>query len=209
MREVYTEVQILFLEQNVRGATAQELTGMFNAHFGTKKSVDAIRIWCKSHGLGKYLLNIPRYTDEQLTFIYVNKDLTIIELTERFNKRFGTKKEPKHIRYAKRARGWFRQPKNPRPNQAQRITVNKKNIRLDVYVYECVHGKLPAGYTVIHLDNDFSNNSIDNLRAAPDGIRHAFSMSGYAKMPQVLAPALYAQVMLRHAIKQRLEQLVG
>jgi hypothetical protein len=109
---------------------------------------------------------------------------------------------PKHIKYAKRARGWLREPKNRRPNQAQRIRVNDRNVRLDVYVYECVHGKLPAGYTVIHLDNDFSNNSIDNLRAAPQGIRHAFSMSGYAKMPQVLAPALYAQVMLRHAIKR-------
>jgi hypothetical protein len=30
----------------------------------------------------------------------------------------------------------------------------------------------------------------------------AFSGAGYSKMPQVLAPALYAQVMLRHAIKR-------
>ncbi|HDT5900694.1 TPA: HNH endonuclease [Raoultella ornithinolytica] len=202
MMEKYTTTQILFLEQNVKGATARELTEMFNACFDTNKSVGAIRVWCKTHGLGNQFLLEPRYTDEQLTFIYVNKNLTIAELTERFNKRFGTRKMPKHIKYAKRARGWLREPKNRRPNQAQRIRVNNRNVRLDVYVYECVHGKLPAGYTVIHLDNDFSNNSIDNLRAAPQGIRHAFSMSGYAKMPQVLAPALYAQVMLRHAIKR-------
>lgn len=202
MREKYTTTQILFLQQNVKGVTARELTEMFNACFETNKSVDAIRQYLRATGLRKFLLSTPRYTDEQLTFIYANKDLTIAELTERFNKRFGTRKMPKHIKYAKKARGWLREPKNRRPNQAQRIRVNKKNVRLDVYVYECVHGKLPAGYTVIHLDNDFSNNSIDNLRAAPQGIRHAFSMSGYAKMPQVLAPALYAQVMLRHAIKR-------
>ncbi|HBR8099400.1 TPA: HNH endonuclease [Klebsiella variicola subsp. variicola] len=202
MREKYTTTQILFLQQNVKGVTARELTEMFNACFETNKSLDAIRQYLRATGLSTFLLSTPRYTDEQLTFIYANKDLTISELTERFNKRFGTRKMPKHIKYAKKARGWLREPKNRRPNQAQRIRVNKKNVRLDVYVYECVHGKLPAGYTVIHLDNDFSNNSIDNLRAAPQGIRHAFSMSGYAKMPQVLAPALYAQVMLRHAIKR-------
>lgn len=202
MREQYTTTQIFFLQQNVKGVTARELTEMFNACFETNKSVDAIRQYLRATGLSKFLLRTPRYTDEQLTFIYGNKDLTIAELTERFNKRFGTRKMPKHIKYAKKARGWLREPKNRRPNQAQRIRVNKKNVRLDVYVYECVHGKLPAGYTVIHLDNDFSNNSIENLRAAPQGIRHAFSMSGYAKMPQVLAPALYAQVMLRHAIKR-------
>ncbi|HHT0060968.1 MULTISPECIES: HNH endonuclease [Klebsiella] len=202
MREQYTTTQIFFLQQNVKGVTARELTEMFNACFETNKSVDAIRQYLRATGLSKFLLRTPRYTDEQLTFIYANKDLTIAELTERFNKRFGTRKMPKHIKYAKKARGWLREPKNRRPNQAQRIRVNKKNVRLDVYVYECVHGKLPAGYTVIHLDNDFSNNSIENLRAAPQGIRHAFSMSGYAKMPQVLAPALYAQVMLRHAIKR-------
>lgn len=202
MREQYTTTQIFFLQQNVKGVTARELTEMFNACFETNKSVDAIRQYLRATGLSKFLLRTPRYTDEQLTFIYANKDLTIAELTERFNKRFGTRKMPKHIKYAKKARGWLREPKKRRPNQAQRIRVNKKNVRLDVYVYECVHGKLPAGYTVIHLDNDFSNNSIENLRAAPQGIRHAFSMSGYAKMPQVLAPALYAQVMLRHAIKR-------
>ncbi|EKQ6539553.1 HNH endonuclease [Klebsiella michiganensis] len=202
MREQYTTTQIFFLQQNVKGVTARELTEMFNACFETNKSVDAIRQYLRATGLSKFLLRTPRYTDEQLTFIYANKDLMIAELTERFNKRFGTRKMPKHIKYAKKARGWLREPKNQRPNQAQRIRVNKKNVRLDVYVYECVHGKLPAGYTVIHLDNDFSNNSIENLRAAPQGIRHAFSMSGYAKMPQVLAPELYAQVMLRHAIKR-------
>lgn len=159
MREQYTTTQIFFLQQNVKGVTARELTEMFNACFETNKSVDAIRQYLRATGLSKFLLRTPRYTDEQLTFIYANKDLTIAELTERFNKRFGTRKMPKHIKYAKKARGWLREPKNRRPNQAQRIRVNKKNVRLDVYVYECVHGKLPAGYTVIHLDNDFSNNS--------------------------------------------------
>jgi hypothetical protein len=84
------------------------------------------------------------------------------------------------------------------------IWIKGERIRLDVYVYECVHGKVPEGYSVIHLDNDYSNNEISNLRAAPPAIRRAFSHFGYSKMPQVLAPALYAQVILRHAIKQQL-----
>ncbi|EOG7951613.1 hypothetical protein YA29_04890 [Klebsiella aerogenes] len=202
MIEKYTPTQILFFEQNVKGVTARELTEMFNACFGTNKSIDAIRQYLRATGLSKYLEKIPRYTDEQLTFVYANKNLLISELAEKFNKRFGTQKTPQNLKDLKKKRGWSREPKNRRPNQAQRIRVNKRDIRLDVYVYECVHGRLPTGYTIIHLDNDYSNNSIDNLRAAPQGIRHAFSMSGYAQMPQVLAPALYAQVMLRHAIKR-------
>lgn len=126
MREQYTTTQIFFLQQNVKGVTARELTEMFNACFETNKSVDAIRQYLRATGLSKFLLRTPRYTDEQLTFIYANKDLTIAELTERFNKRFGTRKMPKHIKYAKKARGWLREPNNRRPNQAQRIRVNKK-----------------------------------------------------------------------------------
>jgi hypothetical protein len=64
-----------------------------------------------------------------------------------------------------------------------------------------VHGKLPVGYTVIHLDNDFSNNSIDNLRAAPQDTPCLFHVR-LRKNAAGSAPALYAQVMLRHAIKR-------
>lgn len=90
-REIYSSPGV-FIKQHIKRSTALELTEMFNAQFGTNKSVGAIRIWCKSHGLGKQFLIEPRYTDEQLTFIYANKNLTNAELTERFNKRFGTDK---------------------------------------------------------------------------------------------------------------------
>ena len=202
MREKYTSAQIFFIEKHIKNSTARELTEQFNACFGTRKSVSTIRNWCKSHGLGKYFLLEPRYTDEQLTFIYTNKDLTNAELTKKFNNRFGMQKKPDNIKDVKIARGWVREPQGRKRIQAQLITVNKKHIRLDVYVYECVHGRLPSGYSVIHLDNDLSNNSIDNLRAAPKEIRRLFSALGYSTVPQVLAPALYAQVMLRHAIKR-------
>ncbi|HFZ2125859.1 TPA: HNH endonuclease [Klebsiella pneumoniae] len=123
-------------------------------------------------------------------------------ISERFNRRFCTDKKPDNIKDVKIARGWTREPKGRKRILPQYITVNKEKIRLDVYVYECVHGKLPSGYSVIHLDNDLNNNNINNLRAAPKEIRRLFSGAGYSKMPQVLAPALYAQVMLRHAIKR-------
>ncbi|MCB7774562.1 hypothetical protein KAG02_11100, partial [Klebsiella pneumoniae] len=94
MIEKYSPAQELFIKRHIKSSTARELTEMFNAQFGTNKSVGAIRIWCKSHGLGKQFLIEPRYTDEQLTFIYANRNLTNAELTERFNRRFGTDKKP-------------------------------------------------------------------------------------------------------------------
>ncbi|HBY9798299.1 TPA: hypothetical protein MJA66_26290 [Klebsiella pneumoniae] len=211
MKIEYTELQALFIKENIKNSTARELTDMFNAHFGTNKSVGAIRMWCNSRGLGKHFLLEPRYTDAQLTFIYANKHLTNKELTEKFNKRFGTHKKTHNLRDLRLSRGWgLEHPREfSKPNQLKKIWLNGERIRLDVYVYECVHGKLPEGYSVIHLDDDYSNNNINNLHAAPAKIRHSFAVYGYSKMPKILAPALYAQTILRHAIKQRLEQLVG
>lgn len=84
MIEKYTPSQELFIKQHIKSSTARELTEMFNAQFGTNKSVGAIRIWCKSHGLGKQFLIEPRYTDEQLTFIYANRNLRKVRISRSF-----------------------------------------------------------------------------------------------------------------------------
>ncbi|EDZ9931529.1 hypothetical protein GJ842_25355 [Salmonella enterica] len=204
MREKYTEFQNLYLAQNCRGKTAKELTDEFNAHFGTNKSTCAIRVKLRTEGLYKYLALEGRYSDEQLTFIYINRWEKLQELTAKFNQRFNTSKFPENIKDVLKSRGWTKGTTN-HTYQTRRIKMGKKYIRLDFYVWECVNGPIPAGYTVIHLDNDTTNNQIGNLRLVPDSIKRAFAASGFTKMPKVLAPVLYAQLMLRDAITQRLE----
>ncbi len=202
MREKYTEFQILYLAQNCRGKTAKELTDEFNAHFGTNKSTYAIRVKLRTEGLYKYLALEGRYSDEQLTFIYINRWEKLQELTAKFNQRFNTSKFPENIKDVLKSRGWTKGTTN-HTYQTRRIKMGKKYIRLDFYVWECVNGPVPAGYTVIHLDNDTTNNQIGNLRLVPDSIKRAFAASGFTEMPKVLAPVLYAQLMLKDAISLR------
>ncbi|EAM2923103.1 HNH endonuclease [Salmonella enterica] len=205
MREKYTEFQNLYLAQNCRGKTTREITDEFNAHFGTSKSLCAISQWLRYHQLNKYIIKQEKFSEEQLSFIYLNRYMRSAELARIFNERFGTNKTPGSMADVRKSKGWTVRITSGR-KQVRRIMLGKNMVRLDFYVWECVNGPVPTGYTVIHLDNNPDNNRIDNLRIAPVEIRYAFSAAGYHKLPGVLAPALYAQVMLRHAIKKRLER---
>lgn len=90
MRHKYTPEQFAFIKENVSGHSGEEMTTMFNAHFGLELSVGQIRSFIKNHHL-KFNTS-TRYTDEQIKFIADNiKDRTYKELTEMFNKQFGTK----------------------------------------------------------------------------------------------------------------------
>ncbi|EKY8316107.1 HNH endonuclease [Salmonella enterica] len=206
MREKYTEFQILYLAQNCRDKTTREITDEFNAHFGTSKSTCAIRDKLRAEGLYKYLALAEKYSEDQLSFIYINRGENVQDLTAEFNRRFNTSKTPGNIKDVLKHRGWNKRKRANKMLQIpQCVKIGKKHIRLDFYIWECVNGPIPAGYTVIHLDNDVTNNRINNLRLVPDSIKRAFAASGFTKMPKVLAPVLYAQLMPRDAITQRLE----
>lgn len=205
MKEKYTEFQNLYLAQNCKGKTAKELTDEFNAHFGTNKSPYTIRIKLRNEGLYKFLALEGKYSEEQLNFIYIHRQENLQDLTADFNQRFNASKKPMNIKDVLKNRGWNKRKRiNQSLQSPQRIKMGKKYIRLDFYVWECVNGPMPAGYTVIHLDNDVTNNHLSNLRLVPDSIKRAFASSGFSKMPKVLAPVLYAQLMLKDAIMQRL-----
>lgn len=207
MRSKYSDIQSLFLLENYKGKTIRELTDRFNNHFGTKKSYVAIGQWLRYRNLNFDMAKVNRvYSEEELTFVYVNRDLTNIELTRRFNDRFGGNITLTAIKNVKKSRGWQKNVR-AKKHSPRRITVGKRNIRLDYYVWECVNDPLPPGYTILHLDNDPENNKIENLKLVTNEICHAYAIRGFSKAPGVLAPALYAQTMLRHAIKQRLEGL--
>ncbi|WP_440493450.1 HNH endonuclease [Serratia sarumanii] len=196
----FTDMQILWLKENCSGHTYREITDALNHKFGCNFETVSVLHKIKALGLGKTTVLERRYTEAQLSFMYANKQLTYAEITERFNRHFMESKNVASIRTAMKVRGWgkFGTP----PTKNRRILINKKLVRLDVYVWECVNGPLPPGYTVIHLDNDDDNNQIDNLKLAPLTTKAAFVRAGYADAPKTLAPGLYAQTMLKNAIRR-------
>lgn len=199
MSKKYPQEQILFLETNCNGMTYKEITAAFNHRFGTNKSYSTIKEVLRHRGMTKFVSKEPRYTDEQLTFLFVNKGYACTVLTEMFNKRFKTQKTADAIRCLMRGKGWGKYQLTGK-GERQRIYIKGKPVRLDIYVWECVNGPLKPGYTIIHLDNDEKNNQIENLRAAPVRTKANFIAVGGGDAPKALAPAMYAMVMLKNLV---------
>lgn len=199
MKHTYTDVQILFLESICNGNSYQEITEAFNRKFKTSISNKSMQNKLKDLGLRKGVVRESQYTEAQLTFLYANNHLARPELTDRFNKRFSENKRVDTIQRIMRLKGWGRYHAKA-PERPRRISIKGKQIMLDRYVWECVNGPIPPGYTIIHLDNDGQNNKIDNLKLAPSHINSMFVMAGHANAPKALAPALYAKVMLESLI---------
>ena len=51
MSHKYTKAQTDFIKKNIKGSKTDELTQMFNSHFGLKLKVSQIRGFIKNHGL--------------------------------------------------------------------------------------------------------------------------------------------------------------
>ncbi|HEE9993985.1 TPA: HNH endonuclease [Citrobacter braakii] len=203
MKSIYNDMHKVFFTQICKGKTLSEVTDAFNYHFNEQKSKHAIRAVLCKWGIHKSLAKQVTYSDEQLTFLYINRNLLKAELTVRFNEKFGTNKSLGNIKDTLRLRGWGNGGSIGHKNTKRRmIRFKGKLVRLDVYVWECVNGPLPEGYTIIHLDNNYNNNSISNLKLAPVYIRAAYMRAGYGDVPEILAPALYAQILLKDTIKK-------
>lgn len=86
----YTKEELDFLKDYSPFYSREELTAMFNKHFGTSLTKSGIETKCKRCG---YPNNIEHYTDEQIEFLKENCRLySRKELTEKFNEKFGTSK---------------------------------------------------------------------------------------------------------------------
>ncbi|CAI1514175.1 Uncharacterised protein [Serratia quinivorans] len=194
-----TDIQTLWLKENCNGLSYQELTEALNYRFKCNHTKSSIRNKIVSMRLGKTIRLERQYTEAQLSFLYSNRQLPYVELTQAFNRIFGENKTEGAIRITMRTNGWGRLS-NRSIRQDRKIEIKGRRLNLDNYVWECVNGPIPLGFTVIHLDDDVENNKIDNLKLAPNFTRSAFLRVGGGTAPKALAPALYATVMLRSQI---------
>ncbi|WP_366539002.1 HNH endonuclease signature motif containing protein, partial [Serratia marcescens] len=179
----------------------QELTEALNYRFNCSHTKLSVRNKIVSMRLGKTIRLERQYTEAQLSFLYTNRELPYVELTQSFNRMFGENKTEGAIRVTMRTNGWGRHC-NRSIRQDRKIEIKGRRLPLDNYVWECINGPIPLGYTVVHLDDDVENNDIDNLRLAPSFTRSAFLRAGGGTAPKALAPALYAKTMLQNVIRK-------
>lgn len=76
-------------------------------------------------------------------------------------------------------------------------------------VWERHHGEpVPAGMVLLHLDGDFTNNSVENLTLASRAELSAVNQKGFRQMPQEVRPSILAMAKIATAIRRRKERLI-
>ncbi len=94
-KKIYYQEHIDYLREISPGRYNDEVTRLFNEKFGTDATQNAIRTLRTRHGIRLGVPNARKqYTDEQIAYLkeLSAKGLFNREITERFNKKFGTKK---------------------------------------------------------------------------------------------------------------------
>ena len=158
-RNQYTEEQIQFLKDNVKGITEKELTERFNKEFNQNRTESSIRNQKTKYGLKNGLVG-GQFKKGQVSF---NKGLKQTEFMT-----------PEAIERTKATR--FKKgdiPGNHRKVGSERITVDGyieiKTKEPDVwehkhrYIWEKANGAIPKNNLVIFADGDKTNLDIDNL----------------------------------------------
>ncbi|HDS1208901.1 TPA: HNH endonuclease [Shewanella algae] len=112
-RFIYTEPMIEFLKVTYPECSIADTARLFNYAFGTSKSEKEIKSCIKNHGIkcGRVTGSINKgklrlFTREQFEWVEENyKQLSLPQLTEAFNLKFGTERTEKQIRSFTRNHG--------------------------------------------------------------------------------------------------------
>ena len=139
----------------------KNLTILFNKNFLLKKSESAIYQRCLSLGLSKY------YSDEMIEFLRKNFDgITRDELVMKFNKHFNLKKNSEQIKNLCIRNNIYMKYKNQYINKkgVAFSRINGRYIPKKKYIYENEHGVIEEDETIISIDGNKQNFSLENLR---------------------------------------------
>jgi len=171
----YTDKQIEFLKNNVKGRTLKELTDYFNNTFNDNRSQAAIKGVLIRFNLKRGKL----YTEEMLNYIRSLVDThTTKEITDMFNKKFKTNRSFRSMCSA-RSRYGIKNKKRPGKRGFGighetldsggyvRVKVSDNPVKWrhkHMLLWEKHNRPLKDDEEVIFLDQDKTNITIDNLR---------------------------------------------
>lgn len=161
----YTYAQEQFLIRHSKGVSRKILTDMFNAEFGTNKSVLAIKSWCNNRCL--YNGNDGRFKNGNVSW---QTGLSGDEYKKHFSDESFQRSiagiKPKRIHNIgdtvyKSGEIWVIVNLEPNAPFEKRAMLKRR------YVYEQAYGKIPPSHRIIQLDGDKMNFKLDNLYCIP------------------------------------------
>lgn len=182
----FSAEEIAWVREVAFGLTKYELLDQFNSRYDPISMSQLKNMLARNRiHLGKKL----RYRKEHREFIiecYCNKHMTIDETLEEFGKEFPdfgltygmlngflSYNHLKNGMVGRKNAGWFKdgsKPKNTMPVGTiskwcghDYVKTEEGFVKMDRFVYEQNHGKIPKYSMLIHVDRNESNNSDDNM----------------------------------------------
>lgn len=214
LKRIYTKEQNEWLLQNAYNyKTYALLAKEFNRIFDSDVTWKILDSHLHDIGFSK-----KSYTEEEMLWLMDNyeKFFDYQSLTDAYNQVFDNKRTLIGIQcYCNRLGIKFKDKKAKnvgyecikkdgtimiKVNEKQKDNKNVQYIPKARYVWEKQNGRIPNGYTVIHLDNDKSNNDIGNLVCIPKKVQQTISRL-MSENPEVTMTAIKIGELLV-AIKQ-------
>jgi hypothetical protein len=185
----YTHEQEKYLIENAYGITRKELTDRFNVRFSTDKSVLTIKSWCNNRKLysgteGKFKKNSNPWnkgkTGDAYTSHYgLEKIMNTCQKMHEANRTavIGEERIIRGVPHIRMVTG-----------RANRYDIWK---RKRLVVWESVHGAIPKGHCVVHLDGNRLNCDLSNLTCIPKQYMTLLSKNQwFAKNPIITETAI-------------------
>lgn len=151
MAHMYTQEQVAFLEENIRGRFIKDLTRLFNARFGLKCSYVQIKVACSYRGLVCGM--DARFPPGHVPANKGKKGWCYGGKATQFKK---GNRPPNYLPVGAEV---------PDPDDYIKVKIAEPNKwrHKHLLVWEAANGPLPPGHAVIFADRDNRNFSLDNL----------------------------------------------
>lgn len=197
----YTAEQERFLKENAPKMSRKELTALFNAEFGTNRSMSAVKAYCNKRGY--HSSNDGRFKPGNISW---QKGLRGEEFKSHFTEE-SFKRSIECMLRGKRTRKIGDEIiKNGEPfivtSLEYGVPFHDRRKPKRRVVWEQLHGEIPKGHCIICLDGNPMNCEPDNLYCLPIKYRTLLSRNKWWSSDRELTLAAIKWCELHYAIKE-------
>lgn len=189
----YTDTMLKYLKEHSKVYSRKELTWRFNFIFHKHQTVNAIKKICAFYGFkaatdGKFVDGHDAW----------NKDMDVEEYKTHFTEESYLSSTQDTLPHDYKYKVGDRCYQSVNGKKVPYIVVSTEpGVELKhrckpetLYVWEKIHGPVPDGYSIMHLDGDNMNNDISNLIMVSDYERLIINSYGWQCHPEIMKTGL-------------------